>query len=94
MRASLAGSITFRVPKLLNARRLVLSERAHPLDEREYRGIVRFHDNLTSLADDFERLVASGEWEREARKASARFRERFAMRAVLRRAGVLRELLT
>ena len=82
--------ITFRVPKLLNAERLVLSERSHPLDEHEYAGILSFYDDMTSLAAAFEKLSAEeGGWESRAREAAARFRVRFAPQRVFRRAGVL-----
>ena len=88
--------ITFRVPKLLNAGRLVLSERAHPADEREWAGIVSFYDNITALAAAFLQLVdddgANG-WEPRARAANAAFRERFAPGAVFRRAGIIDDLL-
>ena len=84
--------ITFRVPKLLNAERLVLSERAHPLDEKEFAGIVSFYDGLPALATAFEQLTRDGSWQAKAREAAARFRVRFAPQRVLRRAGVL-ELL-
>ena len=85
--------ITFRVPKLLNAGRFVLSERAHPDDEREYAGIVSFHDNVSALAAAFTQLVESGQWEPRARAASAAFRERFAPREVFRRARIIDDLL-
>lgn len=79
--------------KLLNAGRLVLSERAHPDDEREYEGIVPFFDNVSALAAAFTQLVASGEWAAATTRAGAAFRVRFSPRAVLRRARVVEDLM-
>lgn len=70
---------------------LVLSERAHALDESSYEGIVRFADNVSDIAAAFARLVEDGgRWRSEAAAAAHRFRRTFAPTAIFRRAGVYR----
>ena len=82
--------ITFRVPKLLNAEKVVISERCHPKDEAEFDGAVIFADNLSAIVDAHRRLVRAGDaaTQAHARDAATRFRRRFQPRAIFRRAGI------
>lgn len=83
------GPVTFRNAVLLNAAKLVLSERAHPADEREYEGMLTFAEQPAIVAA-YERLLASDV--RAARyRAHAIFARRFAPRALFERAGIYAE---
>ena len=86
--------VTFRVPKLLHAGRLVLSERSHPKDEAQFRGLVEFHDNMSAIAQRFRELAARPrEYTERAHLAAARFRHRFAPEAIFVRARIYSEVL-
>ena len=81
--------ITWRNPKLLNARALILSEPCYWRDEADYAGLIDFVP-IGRIAATFEALMRTSAEERFA-LASARhacFRERFHPRAVFARAGV------
>jgi hypothetical protein len=83
----------FRVAKLLNAGRLVISERAHPLDERAYDGTVLFCDSMAAVADLYAKLAANGSWLALAAKGAANFRTQFAPRRIFERARIYAELV-
>lgn len=85
------AQVTFRVAKLLNAEKLVLSERCHPRDEAEYEGMVLFLDNASHIIERHRHVSQSGEWLALAQRASARFREHFRPSAVFRRAGIYQQ---
>ena len=85
--------ITFRVPKLVDSGRLVLSERAHLADEREWEGIVLFYDNVSSLAEGYLDLIATGAWVEKAKAANAAFKRRFSPARIFRRAGIVEDLV-
>ena len=94
------SALEIRVPKLLDAARLVVSERSHPLDEAEFAGLVRFEDNMSMVIQAFRehtKLISTAEGRRQAeRHANAiavRFQERFAPEAIFERANVYAELL-
>ena len=81
--------VTFRCAVLLNQRKLLLSEHAHCLDEREYAGMMTFV-GVDELAAAYEGLVAS-DWRRLQRQAHERFAQRFAPKALFTRAAVYRD---
>lgn len=83
--------VTFRVPKLLNARKLVLSERCHPRDEAEFDQMVLFLDNMTAIGQVYQQLARRG-WQERARAAAARFRRHFQPVDIFRRAGIYEAL--
>ena len=78
-----------RVPMLLSARALVISERCHALDEREYEGMVSFVP-FEDIPREFAAMRALSRVERAALVAAraARFAARFAPRRVYEEAGV------
>ena len=69
-----------------HAGRLVLSERAHCVDEREYERLVSFV-SLEELPAAYDRVAAS-DWRGEQRRAHGGFARRFAPDALFRRARV------
>ena len=81
--------VTFRNAVLLNAKKLLLSERAHCLDEREYAGMMTFVD-VPDLAATYERLIAT-DWRAAQRLSHERFERHFAPRALFARAAVYRD---
>ena len=78
-----------RVPMLLSARALVISERCHNLDEREYEGMVSFVP-FEDIPREFAAMRALNRMERMALIAAraARFAARFEPRRVYEEAGV------
>lgn len=87
----MARQVTFRVAKLLNAEKLVISERCHPRDEAEYEGMVLFRDNASHIIQAHQHASQSGNWLALARRASARFREKFQPSAIFLRAGIYQQ---
>jgi hypothetical protein len=81
--------VTFRNAVLLNAQKLIVSERAHCRDEAEYEGMIHFAD-FDALPALYERLVAS-DWRSAQRLAHERFATRFAPEALFRRAAIYRD---
>ena len=77
--------VTFRVAKLLNAGKLVLSERSYAHDERTHEGAVLFVDSVTAA---YQQLVREGDWAVHAAAAAAEFRRRFQPADLFQRAGV------
>lgn len=81
--------VTWRNPTLLAQNKLILSERAHPSDESEYDGLVRFFDNMSAIADEYLKLREPGSgWRQMADAGGERFRQRFQPRDIFARAQV------
>ncbi|KAL1523692.1 hypothetical protein AB1Y20_018623 [Prymnesium parvum] len=83
--------ITFRVAKLLNARKLIISEHAHPKDEEEFAGMLVYADNMSHVAALY-RSLAQYEWRERARVAAARFRRKFQPVDIFKRARIYESL--
>jgi hypothetical protein len=79
--------VTWRSPKLLNSRKMVISERAHPLDELEYDGMLLWADNMSDVARLYRQFAAGG-WRKFAERAHERFKRRFDAAAIFERAGI------
>ena len=77
--------VTFRAAKILNAGKLLISERAHPHDEKQYDGVILFVDNITAA---YRRIVADGDWQARAAVGVAAFRRRFQPVDLFERAGI------
>ena len=84
--------VTFRVPMLLSAGKIVLSERSHPKDEAVYQDLVAF-----APQEEIVRLHAAVAAERPARRAERMqrvqrdFEARFAPRNVFREASIAQD---
>ena len=89
-RCAPGGPVTFRHALLLSAGKLVLSDRAHPRDEAEYAGMVRFVPQAR-LAEEYRAMVLGSDYRAEQRRAHERFRTRFQPEAIFHRAGVYRD---
>lgn len=95
--------VVFRAALLLSRGAAVLSERAYPKDEEEFRGLVHFGavDALPAMLDgllhrsDAPALPrrSDGRALQTRREVAALFAERFAPRRIFERAGLYRELL-
>jgi hypothetical protein len=78
--------VTFRVAVLLNQAKLVLSERAHCLDEQAWAALVRFVA-LDDVPTEFERMTSANVREVQTR-IYREFRHRFAPEMLFNRARV------
>ena len=83
------GPVTFRQSLFISHGKLILSDRAHPKDEAEYRGMMIFVE-LSQLESTYRRLVKNG-YRTEQRLAHKRFRLRFQPDQIMRRANVYRD---
>lgn len=86
--------VTFRVTKILNAGGIIVSERAHPLDEEAYAGLVSFvnitQSNLSGIAREYLRIASLSASERAelADERQRSFRQRFSPSGIFERAGL------
>ena len=82
--------VTFRTSRILSMPLggVILSERCHPLDEAEFRGLMHFMP-AADIPAAFERLCRdSSAWSRQAAHAHRRFRARFEPQRLFERARV------
>ena len=83
--------ITWRNAKLLNSRKMIISERSHPKDEAEYSGMMLWVSNMSEVAAQYQQY-ANGGWRDFAQKASVRFRRKFHAIDIFERAGIYQRL--
>jgi hypothetical protein len=86
---------SFRLGKILNAGGIIISERAHPEDEKAYDGLVTFANvtgraNVTGIATAYWHVanLTSAERATLASERQRMFRDRFAPRRIFARAGI------
>lgn len=87
------GPVTFRNARLLNAGKLIISERMHPADEAEYAGMLLLANNMSHIASLYLQLIQSGDWCERADAAALAFRKKFGPRDVFARARIYRDFL-
>ena len=84
------GPITFRNSLLLSAGKVIVSDRAHPLDEAEYRGMMRFVP-LEQISQVYRELVARRSYREEQREVHMQFQARFHPVKLMWRANVFQD---
>ena len=84
--------VTWRHAVVLNAGKLIISERSYPQDEKEYEGLVTFVDRA-NIPKEYLRLLSRREhWRTDATRAHEGFAQRFDPERLFRRAGIYRAL--
>ena len=81
--------VTFRNAVLLNAAKLIVSDRCHPRDEGMYAGLMHFTD-LPDIPQHYRALLELNRTEHKLRVYTA-FSKRFAPLLLFEEAGILRD---